>query len=125
MFRHTKATRDAKFFTDRELMALNGWTDPDTISVYVDLSMRDVEDKDLVVHGLKTKEEILRPISKPRNCPKCGEENAPVAVYCTTCGEVLASQDLDRLMADRKFLEQFVNHPTFQDALRKAVGVTR
>jgi len=122
-FRHSRATEDSRHFTDRELMQLYGWRDPNTVSVYSHLSMRDVEDKDLMVHGFKSKEEILRPISQARRCGRCGGENAPVAMYCAKCGEVLATQDLDKLMADRKFMEQFVNHPTFQDTLRKALAV--
>ena len=68
-------------------------------------------------------ESCIAPISQARKCGKCGEENAPVAIYCAKCGEVLVAQDLDKLMADRGFMEQFVNHPTFQGALKKALGV--
>jgi hypothetical protein len=105
------------------MMKLFGWKRPDMVGVYSHLTMKDVEDYDLMLHGLKRREEILRPLVQVVKCPKCGEENAPVAMYCAKCGEVLVSQDLDKLMADRNFMEQFVNHPTFQGALKKALGV--
>ncbi len=90
------------------MMKLFGWKRPDMVGVYSHLTMKDVEDYDLMLHGLKRREEILRPL----------------VVKCPKCGEVLAAQDLDSLFADRKFMEQFVNHPTFQDALKKAIQVT-
>jgi integrase len=90
-FRHTRATMDSRLFTDRELMALFGWRGPTMISVYSHLSRRDVDDKDLILHGLKSKEEILKPIMEIRICPKCKSENAPIALYCHKCGIVLSS----------------------------------
>ena len=90
MFRHTRATEDSRFFTDREMMQLFGWKRSDMVTVYSHLSMRDVEDKDLVLHGLKPKEEILRPLTQIQRCPDCSQENAPIAVYCVKCGGVLS-----------------------------------
>jgi integrase len=124
MFRHSRATEDCQYFTDRQMMKLFGWKRPDMVAVYSHLTMKDVEDYDLMLHGLKRREEVLRPLVQVVKCPKCGEENAPVAMYCAKCGEILVSQDLDRLMADRGFMEQFVNHPTFQEALKKALATT-
>jgi integrase len=89
MFRHTRATEDSRYFTDRELMKLNGWSSPAMVAVYSHLSMRDVEDKDLVLHGMKKKEEMLRPLLRIQKCLHCSQENAPVAIYCTNCGELL------------------------------------
>jgi integrase len=93
MFRHTRATEDSKMFTDREMMLQLGWTKPDMVSVYSHLSMRDVEDKDLVLHGLKKRDEILRPLVEIQRCSTCQEENAPIAMYCHKCGQVLGQED--------------------------------
>jgi integrase/recombinase XerD len=93
MFRHTRATEDCKLFTDREMMKLFGWKRPDQVTTYTHISMKDVDDKDLVLHGLKSKEEILRPLIEIVKCQKCGEENAPIALYCAKCGEVLGPED--------------------------------
>lgn len=104
-FRHTKATSDSKYFTDREMMMLYGWSRPDMVGVYSHLSMKDVEDKDLVLHGLKSKEEILKPIVQAQMCGVCGEANAPIAMYCQKCGKVLGQTaeigDLEKLIDER------------------------
>ena len=89
MFRHSRATEDSRYFTDREMMKLFGWKRPEQVSVYSHLSMRDVEEKDLVLHGLKPREEILRPLTEIRRCPTCSQENAPIALYCVKCGAIL------------------------------------
>jgi integrase len=91
-FRHTKATKDSSYFTDREMMKLYGWKKADMVSVYSHISMRDVDSKDLVLHGLKQKEDILRPIVEVQRCRKCKTENAPIAVYCQKCGSVLGKE---------------------------------
>jgi len=60
------------------------------INIYSHLSMRDVEEKDLILHGKRRKEEALKPLVEVRKCRECGEENAPIAVYCVKCGKVLS-----------------------------------
>lgn len=90
-FRHTRATQDSLYFTDREMMKLYGWTTPDMVAVYSHLSMRDVENHDLILHGLKPRDETLRQLVQIQECTSCGEENAPVAIYCVKCGAVLTT----------------------------------
>jgi len=58
------------------------------ISIYSHLSQRDVDDKDLVLHGLRRKEEVLKPIVQIVKCQECGEENSPVAIYCHVWGSI-------------------------------------
>jgi integrase len=89
-FRHTRATEDSRLFTDREMMMLFGWKTPNMISVYSHLSLRDVDEKDLILHGLKPKSDALKPIAQAQKCFNCKEENAPVAIYCRGCGQPLA-----------------------------------
>jgi integrase len=115
-FRHTKATEDSSLFTDREMMMLYGWSTPAMVSVYSHLSMRDVEEKDLVLHGMKKKEEVMRPISQIITCEACSHENAPVAIYCAECGNVLGNQ---KLPAD--IVDQLVKSKSFREALKKAL----
>ena len=108
-FRHTKATKDSRLFTDREMMKLYGWSRPDMVSVYSHLSMRDVDEKDLALHGLKPREEVLRPLIHVQRCSKCNEENAPVAVYCSKCGELLPNarpEELKRINQEHEELKQ-------------------
>jgi integrase len=96
-FRHTRATLDSKYFTDREMMMRHGWKSPQTVTVYSHLSMRDVEDKDLALRGLKRKEEILRPIIQVQVCPDCKQENAPIALFCSKCGKPLMGEREGRI----------------------------
>jgi integrase len=91
MFRHTRATEDAKYYTDREMMLLNGWRKPNMVSVYTHLNLRDVDEKTLILHGVKPKQEALKPIVNAIKCFNCKEENAPIAVYCSKCGQILGS----------------------------------
>jgi integrase len=124
-FRHTRATEDSRHFTDREMMKLFGWKGPQMVGIYSHLSMRDVEDKDLVLHGLKPREEVLRPLVEAQFCPKCNQENAPIAVYCVKCGAILPNQHLaglDKIMAEPDFIKRLINSESFKEALRKALG---
>jgi len=77
-------------------MMMFGWTQPGMISIYSHLSQRNVNEKDLVLHGSKSKEEVLKPITQIQKCESCGEENAPTAIYCSKCGEILASAPEER-----------------------------
>lgn len=125
MFRHTRATEDSRHFTDREMMMLFGWKGPQMVGVYSHLSMRDVEDKDLVLHGLKPREEVLRPLLEAQFCPKCNQENASIAVYCVKCGAILPNEQLaglDKIMAEPDFIKRLINSEGFKEALRKALG---
>jgi len=124
-FRHTKATEDSRQFTDREMMQLFGWKGPQMVGVYSHLSMRDVEDKDLMLHGMKPREEVLRPLAEAQTCPKCSQENAPIAIYCVKCGAILPNEQLaglDRILAEPEFMKRLINSEGFKDALRKALG---
>jgi len=70
MLRHTKATEDSRYFTDREMMQLFGWKGPQMVGLYSHLSMRDVEGKDLMLRGMKPRAEVLRPLAEAQTCPK-------------------------------------------------------
>lgn len=128
MFRHTKATEDSRHFTDREMMLLFGWKGPQMVSVYSHLSMRDVEDKDLVLHGLKSREEALRPLVQVPRCLTCGRENAPVAIYCVKCGGILMNEQiagLEKILSDQSFVQRLFKSKSFQDSLREALREPR
>lgn len=121
--RHSKATQDSKFFTDREMMELYGWKSPIMVGTYSHLSMRDVDDKDLVLHGLKPREEVLRPLVHAQHCPTCKEANAPFSIYCVKCGHVLGTGDTDigAALQDSKFIKSLASNAEFIEALRKAL----
>ena len=75
-FRHTAATHDVKAYTDREMMIRYGWSRPDMVGVYAHLSARDVDEKDLALHG----------VNGGRFCPNCHGVNTPIAKFCQNCG---------------------------------------
>jgi integrase/recombinase XerD len=77
-FRHTAATRDVQKFTDREMMIRYGWNRAEMVGTYAHLSARDVDEKDLQLHGLGT-----------RTCTKCHYIASPNAKYCENCGRAL------------------------------------
>jgi ribosomal protein L40E len=70
-----------------------GWKRADMVGVYAHLSARDVDDKELRLHGLKESGEADEPLIEIRQCPNCQAENAPVAMYCQKCGAVLGLRD--------------------------------
>lgn len=125
MFRHTRATEDSRNFTDREMMQLFGWKRPDMVSVYSHLSMRDVEDKDLMLHGLKRRDEILQPIVHAEKCGNCKQENAPLSIYCVNCSAVLHREDvtgaIEKSLNDPKLIEALTHNKEFLEALKKAL----
>jgi hypothetical protein len=102
--RHTRATLDSKYFTDREMMMRHGWKSPQTVGVYSHLSRRDVDNKDFALHGLKKKEEILRPIMQIQVCPDYKQQNAPIALFCNKCGRPLGgvgqAEEIQKLRAE-------------------------
>jgi integrase len=92
LFRHTAATRAAKFMTEQEMKVHFGW-EADSImpAIYVHLSGRDVEDKILSHYGIKEdgQEEMIA-------CPKCGKRSQKSARFCYHCSCIL----------DREFLQE-------------------
>jgi integrase/ribosomal protein L40E len=126
-FRHSKATEDSKVFTDREMMKLYGWNSPAMVGVYSHLSMRDVDDKDLILHGLKQREDALRPLVNAQRCLRCGEENAPIAVYCSKCGSILAPSsqtNMEELLSNPKFIQAVCGNRDLIEALKKELQVS-
>lgn len=75
-FRHSAATEDVKKFTDREMMIRYGWNRAEMVGVYAHLSGRDVDEKDLYLHGLND-----------RRCSACHNGISLTAKFCENCGQ--------------------------------------
>jgi len=104
---------------------LFGWKGPQMVGVYAHLSMRDVKDKDLVLHGLRPREEVRRPLVEAQFCPKCDQENGPIVVYCVRRGAILPNErlaGLDKIMAEPDFIKRLINSDSFKEAPPKALG---
>jgi len=108
-FRHTAATKDVSLYTDRESMIRFGWKTPSMVGIYAHLSARDVDEKDLRLHGLKKASEATEPLLQLRHCPKCEADNAPASLFCQKCGAILQDTGNEELrktiMEDRTKIE--------------------
>jgi hypothetical protein len=63
--------------------------------------------------------------TEAQSCPRCSQENAPIAIYCVKCGAILPNEQLaglDRILAEPDFIKRLINSESFKDALRKALG---
>lgn len=101
LIRHSAATRDAALFTGWELNQLNGWTKKSrTSDRYVHkLDERKLELKQLRLAGIQVPEEELKSPLAPRVCPRCNEQNTPLAKYCVRCSMVLDPKIAKELQA--------------------------
>jgi len=94
IFRHSAATRDARYLTESELKLKYGWAGgSDMAAVYVHLSGADLDNKLLTIYAGRPVETI-KPKFAPIICPKCGQENTPGQRYCGRCGAPLSAQEL-------------------------------
>jgi len=89
LLRHSRFTHLSRKMTDTELMILAGWRTRSMCDVYNHLSMRDVEDKLLKIHGVKPEERPKESPLAPRTCPRCREANPATNRFCARCGAVL------------------------------------
>jgi len=93
IFRHSAATRDAKYLTQSELCAKYGWTFSSRMaSVYIHLAGSDLDSKIIAINTGKPLE--LKPEFVPVLCPRCNEKNTPGQRYCGKCGTPLNKEEL-------------------------------
>jgi integrase len=97
-FRHTAATHDAKKFTDQEMLTRFGWRRTEMVQVYAHLSSREVDEKDLLMHGMILQERPQeQQLIQMRKCPTCNADNGPLAIYCQNCSKPLPGTDQARV----------------------------
>ncbi len=89
IFRHSRATELAKHLTEAQMCVYFGWEigSSKMPGVYVHLSMKDIEDAILKIHGKKQVEEPNELTDK--TCPRCKQVNSSISKYCSTCGLLL------------------------------------
>lgn len=98
LLRHTRLTEVAGYMKEADLKVFAGWSpDSKMASIYIHRSGADVERVQLEAEGIITKEEKNKEsdILKPRNCPRCKENNPSTARFCYKCGMAL---DMDTAM---------------------------
>lgn len=88
LFRHSEATRSANFMTEAQMRVRHGWTPASKMpSRYVHLVSADVDQALLKHYGIE--KEVKEPISLPKQCIICKEQNAPESTRCSNCGRAL------------------------------------
>lgn len=99
LFRHSAATRLAKFMTEQQLKIYLGWTAASEMAgVYVHLSGKDVDDAILAMHGLKKDEE--RPTAV--RCAPCGYPNPADSKVCGRCFRPLSTESAQEVDQQEK-----------------------
>jgi integrase/recombinase XerD len=122
IFRHSAATRDATFLTDRELVLKYGWDPSSKMPArYAHLSGRDLDSKLIAVYtGQKIQQKV--PDFAPILCPRCNEKNSPGLRFCGKCGVPLDEKELvvasikdQEVIAEltdvRKMLKEILSRP--------------
>lgn len=90
LFRHSRATILANFFTEAQMKEYFGWVQAsDMAGIYVHMSGRDVDNAILKMNGIEKKEEKKKPDLAIKMCVKCGMGNECTSNFCKKCGRKL------------------------------------
>ena len=85
LLRHSRLTFLAKYLTESQLCAYAGWVQGSSqAKTYVHLSMRDLDDAILRIHGLK--KQVSVDGSMKVVCSRCGALNNVTSEFCINCG---------------------------------------
>ncbi|MDG7038331.1 MAG: tyrosine-type recombinase/integrase [Nitrososphaerota archaeon] len=94
LFRHSAATRDSSYLSDRELILKYGWAgDSSMPATYVHMNPSMLDDKLLSVYSGQ-KIEPQKPKFAPIICPRCGFQNTPGTRFCGRCSTPLNPMEI-------------------------------
>ncbi len=106
LFRHSRAYELARYyhFAPQELMKCGGWTRSTMLDVYYQPQEKDIENKLLDGHGIKTKsqkdiEEELK--QRKVGICACGYENAHDTIFCKGCGIILNIKEYQKSIKNK------------------------
>ena len=124
LFRHSRATYLAKYFTEAQLCQYLGWTQgSDMPRTYVHMSGRDTDDALLGLYGKKKIEEHKeKSILIPLTCPRCESTNSPTALFCSKCGSSLTLKTAIELEDRRKESDDIMNKLLADEDIRKLIA---
>lgn len=107
MFRRGRATDLSKVLSDREMKIFFGWSPNSNMpGLYSHLNAKDVDDKILMVNGVKPKDEV-KPVNLPTfECHKCGEVNNTSNKFCWKCNTPLDQETIGKLDAVKKIVSE-------------------
>ncbi len=130
IFRHTRACQLAHHLTEFQMNAYFGWVQGSEMpATYVHISGKDLDEHLLRINGMKPNETPI--YAKPQNriCSRCNEINAPNALYCSKCAEIvdttlaLKTQMEEVNKQDNRvkspFMEWIQNDPELRAVLKK------
>ncbi len=107
LFRHTRATHLSKVMSDQEMRLFFGWTRQSNMpSYYSHLSGKDVDDKILILNGIKPAENDKAPVILTVKCYKCGEFNGMENRFCWKCNTPLKQDSIDKVEKVRKMVSE-------------------
>ena len=103
LFRHSKLTDLCKHgMNEMVLRIFAGWgMDSQMPSVYLHLSGGDVDEKILLMKGIKKEECIKEVNTDTKICPRCSTKNPFDAVYCRMCSMILDQTKAQNPMEDK------------------------
>ena len=98
-------------------------------SLYVHISGKDLDEDILRINGMKPGEKPIPFKPQARACPRCREINAPNALYCCRCAEIVDSAlalktKLDEVekpatVVKSPFSEWLQNDPELRELLKR------
>jgi integrase len=132
IFRHTRACQLAHHLTEFQMNAYFGWVQGSEMpATYVHISGKDLDEHILRINGMKPGETPVYSKPQDRICPRCKTVNAPTALYCCKCAEIVdpalalktQMQETEKPVKRVKtpFLEWLQNDPEMRDILKKKV----
>jgi integrase/recombinase XerD len=124
IFRHSRSTILANHLTEAQLKEFAGWTQSSKMpGRYVHLSGRNVDDALLRMHGLKNDVE-KQPLLTAKPCPRCHQQNDPVASFCAKCGLALKLEAAMEVEAAKNEAETWLSK-LLQDPEVRALFLTK
>jgi site-specific recombinase XerD len=130
IFRHSRASQLARHLTEFQMNSYFGWIQGSRMpSLYVHISGKDLDEDILRINGLKPGEKPIAYKPQLRACPRCREINAPDALYCCKCAEIvdptlalktkLEEAEKPANTAKSPFTEWLQNDPEMRDLLKR------
>ncbi len=123
LFRHSAATRDAKYLTESELKVKFGWTgSSDMAGTYVHLASVDLDSKLAAVYSGEPVEPP-KPSFVPIKCPRCGVQNTPGQRFCGNCGTPLNPDEIAKASVEIESLRREISEQ--REMLKELLGYIR
>lgn len=130
IFRHSRASQLARHLTEFQMNSYFGWMQGSRMpATYVHISGKDLDEDILRINGMKPGQQPLPFKPQARTCPRCKEINAPNALYCGKCAEIVDSTlalktkieeaEKPASVAKSPFAEWIQNDPELRELMKR------